>query len=435
MKQLHSRLIALLIAPLLLVALPATAQVQDSVSEDARWMAWMGCWEAADTYGQDEMALLVCFSPLADRGGVEVRTLADGEVVAVEQIVADGSPVPAEDGGCTGSRWAEWSSDGHRAFISSDLACGEGVHRTTTGVMALTDEGREWLEIHAVRSGDREAVLGVRRFTPASARALGAQGVEPAVQDRDLAIQTARTAKSGPLDHDDVVELVDRTGADVTRALIAEMGQPFQLSASIARDLRDRGVPADVLDVMVAVSHPERFAIAGGSWEAAEQAAHRPQGRAGAPWPATRRVVGYSPFAADRYLYNRYYGMYGYSSWNPYFGGGFRGGGGYWPGRVVIVQPEVIDRRRGILDPESGYVGPRGAGSDRGAVQRGARRGNQSGAATNRPPRNSNNPAASSRPPNTRPSPQGARSSGSAGSSSKDERRARPRNRGGGGGG
>ncbi len=434
MRNLHPRLTALLIVPLLAVAAPAAAQAQDSAAEDSRWMAWMGCWEAADAQGQDENALLVCFSPLADRGGVEVRTLVDGDVVAVEEIVADGAPVPAEDGGCTGDRWAEWSADGHRVFIGSDLACGEGVHRSTSGVMALTDEGREWLEIHAVRSGDREPVLGVRSFVPASTRTLEAQGVEPAVRDRDLAIQTARTAKSGPLDHDDVVELVDRTGADVTRALIAEMGQPFQLSASVARDLRDRGVPADVLDVMVAVSHPERFDIAGGSWEASEHAAQQ-QARAVAPWPATRRVVGYSPFAGDWYLHSRYYGMYGYSSWNPYFGPGFRGGGGYWPGRVIIVRPEVIDRRRGILDPESGYVRPGSSGSDRSATQRGARSGNQSGSAANRTPRNTNNPAASSRPSNTRPSPQGARSSGSSGSSSSDERRARPRNQGSGGGG
>ena len=432
MRHLHPRLTALLIVPLLAMAVPAAAQAQDSVAEDSRWMAWMGCWEVADAQGQDEKALLVCFSPLTDRGGVEVQTLVAGDVVAVEEIVADGAPVPAEDGGCTGDRWAEWSADGHRIFIGSDLACGEGVHRATSGVMALADEGREWLEVHAVRSGDREPVLGVRSFVPASTETLEAQGVEPSARGRDLAIQTARAAKSGPLDHDHVVELVEHTGADVTRALIAEMGQPFHLSASVARELRDRGVSADVLDVMVAVSHPDRFAIVGGSWEAAQNVTPRAQPRASRS--TSRRIVAYShPYYGNRYFSHRYNRPYAYSYWNPYFGPGYRFGGGYWPGRVVIIRPEVIDRRRGVLDPESGYVRPGNSSSNRGAVQRGARPGNQQGAATNRPTRNTN-PSATSRPSSTRPSPQGARSSGSAGSSSSDERRARPRNRGGGGG-
>jgi hypothetical protein len=428
MKTPRYALPALLALPVFLLGAPAMAQEQSTGMEDSRWLAWMGCWEATDA-GDEEDPLLVCFDALPDGAGVEIRTLAGGEVLAVEEIVADGHPTPAEDGGCMGERTAHWSQDDARIFLGSELHCGEGVTRTTSGIMALARDGTEWLEIHAVQSGDREPILGVRRFAPASPRTLEAQGVEPTTRNQDLAIRTARSVKAAPLELNDVVEMVAKAGAPVARALIAEMGEPFPLTADAARELNRQGVPSDVLDVMVAVTYPERFEIAGASWEAQEYTPQvDQQARAVAPWGATRTIrpvySPWSPFPMGYYSRGTYF--YGSSYWDPYWGGY----GSWGPGRIVVVQPEVRDRRSSV-NPNTGYTRP--GSSPRTATPRSGQAGSQtpqSRPSTTRTPRGSQ-PSASSRPTRTQATPQGARSSGS----SDDRRRAQPRNRGSGGGG
>lgn len=427
MKTLLPLLIGALALPVMALSTPGTAQAMVQSQQSSDWTAWYGCWEASDTVDADE-SFLVCFEPLADGSGVEIRTVVEGEVVAVEQIVADGVPVPAEDGGCVGERSASWSADGHRVFVGSELVCGEGVTRRTSGVMALTRDGREWLEIHAVEAGDRDAALGVRRFVPAAPSTVAEYGIEPADRELGLAVRTARSARSAPLTPDAVAEVVEVAGAPVARALITELGHPFAMSTAMARDLLSRGVPADVLDVMVAVSYPERFEIAGTSWEATEQERTIPtrQARAVAPWPDRYAYApwGYSPWRSSWYggfHYDPFHFGYGQYAWGP---GSWRGFG---PGRVIIVQPEVRDRRTSILDPSRGYSP--GTSSDRSAVQRGTPSTNRtpvSQPASTRTPRDT--PAASTSPP--RVTPQGATTSGSSGS----DRRARPRTSGGGGG-
>ena len=426
MKTFIPLLAGALAVPVLALSVPGSAQAlnMEDPGPTSDWTAWYGCWEASDTVDADE-SFLVCFEPLADGAGVEIRTVVEGEVVAVEQIVADGLPVPAEDGGCVGERFASWSADGHRVFVGSELICGEGVTRRTSGVMALTADGREWLEIHAVEAGDRDAALGVRRFVPASPATVAEFGIEAADRERGLAVRTARSAHSAPLTGDAVVEVVEVAGAPVARALITELGHPFTMSTAMARDLLARGVTADVLDVMVAVTYPERFQIAGTSWEAAEQertvaTRQTRQARVVAPWPDR---YAYAPWGYSPWRHSWYYGSaFGY---NPYaWGGGYWGGFG--PGRVIVVQPEVRDRRRSILDPNRGYSS--GASSDRSATQRGTPSTNRAPAsqpASTRTPRDT--PAASPAP---RVTPRGAASSGSSGS----DRRARPRTSGGGGG-
>ncbi len=422
MKTFAPLSVGALALPLLFLFPPAPAHAAGPPSDDSLsdWTAWYGCWEAADSMGE-EGSFLVCFDPLTDGSGVEIRTIVEGEVAAVERIVADGVPVPAEDGGCVGERFASWSQDGHRVFVGSELVCGEGVIRRTSGVMALTRDGNEWLEIHAVEAGEREPALGVRRFVPASPSTVAEQGIDPADRGLGLAVRTARSTHSGPLTDAAVVEVVEVAGAPVARALITELGHPFEISTAVARDLLAQGVPSDVLDVMVAVTYPERFEIAGSSWEAAEQVrVEAPRtARAVSPWPDR---YAYAPWGYSPWRHSWYYGStFGYSPFG--WGGGYWGGFG--PGRVIIVQPEVRDRRTSILDPRRGYVP--GAESDRSAVRRGT-------PSTTRTP--SPQPAASPSSPRSTPAgstaprvtPQGA-SSGSSGS----DRRARPRSSGGGG--
>jgi len=407
---------SLLVLPLILLAGPLAAmEAPDGEREqDTRWLAWLGCWEDAE--GDD--GLLVCFYPLSGVDGVEIRTYLDDEMLAVEDVVADGRAVPVTEGGCEGTRTARWSEDGARVFITSELRCGEGVTRTTSGVMALSDRGRELLEIHASGATGHDPVVGARKFIPASRSSLETAGVEAPARDRHLAVQTARSVVSAPLDPGDVVEAVDIVGGDVTRALIAEIGAPFALSASLARDLARQGVPGDVLDVMVAVSHPERFDVEGTTWEASEAPPVRAAdyGTRAAPWSTRRRApihIGYGFY--DPFFFGS--GFYGPGWYYPGFVGG------PFPGRVIVVQPRVRDRQARV-SPNSGYTRP--TVSDRSAVRRDGGTARAQPAAppstTRTPIRSGDRPSATSRPTTTRVTPQGTRTN-----RTNTERRARPR--------
>lgn len=335
---------------LLLLALPASATNAPGEREegDAGWLAWYGCWMAQDGFDEEE-PLFVCFEPLAGEDGVEIHTWIGSEVAGVEIIRADGSAAAIAEGGCAGDRTASFSEDGSRVFIRSLMECGEGVTRSTSGVMAMLPDGPRWIEIHGVSSGGQEPVLGVQTFIPAPRSNLAAHGIEIPAQDRSLAIQTARASTARLLDAAGVAELVDEVGAGVTRALVAEAGNPFHLDTRTVRNLRDRGVPPDVIDVMVAVTYPDRFEVAGASHAAARMptmvSGAGTQRTAAPSWgrrPGPRAGV-YSSFGYPYYYSSR--SAWGYDPWL----------GGLWRSpRMIIVQPVVRDRR-GSVDPTTGY--------------------------------------------------------------------------------
>jgi hypothetical protein len=340
---------------------PGTVALQGAApqaQEDSRWLPWLGCWEPAGETPEDGAEILVCVQPVA--GGVEISTLADGEVMGVERIQADGAAQPAAEGGCEGTREARWSADSRRVYVLSDLRCAEGVHRTTSGVFSITGGGENWTEIHAVRSGDRQPVLAVRSFHPASPATLARHDhtLSPELDHRDLAIRTARMAAASALDVEDVQEAVDLAGAELASALVVEMGYGFDLDAATLRALSEQGMPADVMDMMVAVTWPERFQIEAGHPELEVQTAARDDRRRYRPWPGSVVGLGYgrsfrSCGIGARFCYDPFYhGLYSFGS--P-FGAGYWGPG-FFPGgvRYVYVTPPQV-RDRGRVSP-AGYT-------------------------------------------------------------------------------
>src|SRR5574342_366011 len=103
---------------------PAAAQ---TVQPDPRWLAYLGCWESSVVAGQ-----WVCVTPAAEGAGVDLVTVADGEVAARERIAATGEPLSSTQAGCRGSEAAEWSSQGQRVFVRGEVDCA-GAHRATSG--------------------------------------------------------------------------------------------------------------------------------------------------------------------------------------------------------------------------------------------------------------------------------------------------------------
>jgi hypothetical protein len=324
------------------------------------------------------------------------------------------------------------------------MECAEGLVRVTRGSMSFLPGGTNWSEVQSVAAGDQPPIVGIRTFTLASPADLSSQGIPDPSSGSELAVRTAREFAGGPLRPEAVVELVERSGPAATSALLVQRGERFGLDTETLRALSARGVPGEVLDVMVAVTYPERFEVSGGG-DVEEVRPDERQVASARTYPPSRAFRGYSPwrFGMDLYFdpfYGRWYPRYGYYGYGYGYGGfGFLNGYGPYgaygpfgpygyysrPGIIVIDQPEV--RPRSTLSREGGVVRPDGQDGSGTAVRRGSGGGSdnslsRSGGVN----RSGNSGSGSSSPPRAS---SGSSSSGSSGSgdASSDARRARPR--------
>jgi len=360
----------------------AQAPAQAQAAEDLRWLPWLGCWEPTDELATEGSEFLVCITP--DRDGVRVETLVDGESMGAEFLAGDGSRQDASEGGCEGTRQARFADDGRRLFVLSDLECGLDARRTTRGVFAMGSDGFEWIEIQSISAGEGDTpFLSVRRFQVASRATLARhERAEPAT-DRGLAIETARRSAARAMTAGALAEASDIAGPAVTAALVAEMGQPFDLDARALRDYRNQGVAPEVLDMMIAMTWPDRFQVGvDGSVDAVAMERTR-DARYDDRYDARYATRGYSSFyctgwlgrcsRVDAWMAYRYGGFglgYGYGP----IGYGYRPYGWYTGPRYIVIDPGSVQfRQRGTMTSD-GYRPPSGSGTTqaRPAAARGA---------------------------------------------------------------
>ncbi len=404
------------------------AESSSARAQDSLWLPWIGCWEgAAEVGGNETEPFIVCFRPNADEGGVDVLTYTDGELIALEQMFADDQARPLSEGGCEGSRTAGWSVDRSRVFLVSELQCGESVTRTTRGVLSMLPGGDGWVEIQAVHAGDERPVIGIRTFLPADESTLASNRIPDPAEGRELAVSTARAQTGGALTPANLVETVERAGAGVASALLVERGEPLGLEAETLKALSRDGVPGEVLDVMVAMTYPERFEISGSGGEVDPEIRADADSRAYRDGRQRRSFGGYSPWGLG---YNMYldpfwssgygfgYGGFGYSRYG-YGGYGYGGYGSsiYNSPRLIFIQSPTVANRRPTLSRNRGAV----AGGDAGARPSGR------SPSASRAPSSRSGSRAAPQPSSSRGGSRAAPRPSSSSGGSDGGRRARPR--------
>lgn len=239
----------------ILTVLPAAAGAQDLA--DPRWNGWLGCWELViegarqaapafiePTRGAPDAPAAsrpeVCVQPAP--GGATFTTRVGPQVLVQETVVADGQDHALSDDECTGTRRAEWSHDGLSLYSSADLACaGDADRRRVSGLATLGLNGT-WTDIQAVSVGDQETVR-VRRYRQAS------------IADR------TRRGRARTLTLEDIQEASAKVSPAALEAALVETGSSFTLSGERLLALEQAGVAPSVIDLMVALSYPERFAV------------------------------------------------------------------------------------------------------------------------------------------------------------------------------
>jgi hypothetical protein len=313
-------------------AVPAPAgQPAPAADVDSRWVPWLGCWRPdVPTIGGDAR---VCFVP-GERGAVRRLTIADGQVVAEEQVVAGGGARPVEDRDCRGTEAARWLGAKPRLVRESALTCGKDAPRTVTGLSFLV-RASVWAEAQAV-DADGTRRVRLQRFRRAADQQLPGAVAAPRMAGRPAAPAAGADPYAWTID--DVIETSGQVPPEVLQAALSELNAPFPLSAKALVALDEAGVPASVIDLMVALSNPRKFVV------------HRADGTspewsdALAAWPGFEESL----FDAIRYagymvpgLYDPLYGYWDYwgacagpwSYWGSCAGhGSYYSGypGGYW---------------------------------------------------------------------------------------------------------
>lgn len=356
-------MITTLAAGVALALLAAPVQGQDT---DARWVPFVGCWEAVGA--EDEIGLL-CFSPVT--GGVELTNIVNGEISSTERLVADGSPRPIAAQGCEGWEAVEFSEDGRRAFTRTEFTCEGGEARTGTGVMALTAPNF-WVDVRELEV-EGETVAWVQEYTLADADRLAEEGVDDPAADMRMAVRSARMAAASPIAIDDVEEATRRMGDQAVETWVVAQRDDLDVDADDLVRLDEAGVSDRVIDAVVAVSHPEHFVAAAGSEVEAVEGGPRPT--------HYRGYMGFNPWFGPGWGYRYGFGAYGYSPfygfgyspfyglrYSPWYGYGYGGYGyGYRPGVVIIERRD----NGGRIYRGSGYRSRGGTPSGRTARTRG----------------------------------------------------------------
>jgi hypothetical protein len=366
---------------------------------DSRWLPWLGCWQPVDQVGDH----LLCIRPLADDAGVEMVTYSEGRIVSQETVRADGDQRSLRREGCNGWESGSFSEDTRRVYLRSEFACEGDVRRTSSGLISMMSP-RTWMDVQVVGVGGRNGVR-VARYELAAPDRVAAAGIEPIGEDRAMAINAARTAASGSIGIEDIIDASAHAAPEAVEAWVVERGDRVRLDADKLVQMANAGVPESVIDLVIAVSYPNRFAV---DLDSREGELLAPEGRTGDP-----DVYAYPGYVDPFYWDPFRYGGYGwYSPW------GYRGGGRgyYYPPIVVVPSPG-----EGEADPPGRVV--KGRGYKRG----GSRTVSEpaAGESYRAPPSASSRPDAGSVKPG---SSTGSSSTGKAGSSGSSEpRKAKPR--------
>lgn len=379
----------LLTAGLALVAFaPSPARAQEQF--DARWMPWLGCWES-DQAPADET--LLCFRPQG--AGVELLTIEDGAVATRETLRADGIGRAVEEEGCSGEETVAFSSDSRRIYLHSNQTCEGGTERSASGIIAMISPD-QWLDVKSVDVAG-EKMGWVRGYRTAPAARLADLDLGDLTGGRDLAVRSARVSAARAPDVESVIEASASVGPEAVKTWVAEANEPFDLDSHQLIRLADGGVSPDVIDVMVAVTYPDKFDIGTDADVGMRSRSGVRRGVLGVgdDYYGTRsRYRGLNPFFWDPFYSLYGYGYspygYGYGGYGGYYGGYYGGGyyGGYRP-TVVIVEPRDDAGGRAIWGrgyTRSGSSGSTGrSATPRGSTPRSTSQG-QAGKASSSPP-------------------------------------------------
>ena len=361
MKTTFSGLFALL---LLLLLVPGTSVAQtDAKTADAAILPWLGTWTAMDETPVPVTTVLE-IRPGADGKGFDITTINADQPVS-ENIIPDGISRPVESDACTGTRTYQWEKQAGILLGTSEVSCrGETYNIVTLKMMSAAER---MADILLIKTPDQNR-LAVRRF----AFEKGLPSATDFFSGQESLL--LRTALAAPWDLDKIINLSKTVDTAVLEAALLEKNLQVNLDAKSLRKMKSAGTPDSIIDLLVALSAPDKFRIEKNDLIAVEAASPRRQYSEGYSYPY---MMG-PPYYYGYYPWSYYWGYYSPFWWgypiymypNYIVGGGGSGGSGEGGGGGTGGRPS--DYSEGRLSSGSGYVQvtPRDTGHQ--AVPRGS---------------------------------------------------------------
>lgn len=369
--QNRSSLLASAVAVALFAGLPGAVSAQDA---NDRWLAWMGCWQPTQqSTAEGAPEAMLCFQPTNASDAVEMLSIEDGEIAERGTVVANGSRTDATLEGCTGSETGQFASRPGRVYLSAEYVCDGGIERSTSGMLAMVS-AEQFIDVKVV-TVDGEKLTWITRYRLATQDAADAVGLGSIASDQSMAVRSARVAGTARPGVEDVIEASQYVDDDGVQAWLAERNIPLMVDSDRLIQLAEAGVSEDVIDMVVAVSFPERFAV--------DREAERYAGGYGRGLGGFGGGLGYydpfygslffSPFG---YGYGYGYDRYGYGYGGRYYGptiirvdnrdngGQVIAGQGYRRGSGTSSSPRV--RQPTSSSRGGSSVGTRSSGGSRG---------------------------------------------------------------------
>ena len=292
------------------VTAPALAS-QAAASTDARWTAWLGCWQQLEETVRDQnlvdagpgtavptAGVVVCVTPAEDPAAVTLSTIVEKQSALEETVFADGTNRAIDEPGCKGSQRARWSENGIRLFARADLSCTDGTKRTISGLTTMAP-GPVWVEIQVVNTEGRESIR-VRRYRRSPDQTYVGSRLSRD-QIATAAAAAARQARAFSLE--EVKEASAKVTPSTVEAALIETRAQFPLNAKRLQDLDAAGVPDRVLDLMIALSFPNKFVV--------ERRTSSSMFTSGGGYPIGG--MGWLDMGYDLFPY--YYAPFGYGMW------------------------------------------------------------------------------------------------------------------------
>ncbi len=344
---------------------------------DVRWLPLIGSWRlTSNTINTMQTPLkeeyLLTIHPGDDGNSVTIESTRNQAPMFEERIEADGLRHPLDKDGCTGWYSYTWSDNGTRLLFNGESSCADNLSQKISGI-SLIDTIGDYVDIKLLKSGNEKAVT-IRRYLKTDID-IGAPA--PLILSKAF---KGRIAVGKKFSIDEVIELSNKLEPELLETALVEMNNSFPINSKQLIRLSNANVPSQVVDLMVALSFPEKFTVEKSTplWVEASPdftASHNQWPLY--PWYRTTSAYffhGYHYWDWDRYLRFGWYpsnygfGWYPYDyvvGWYPYnfYGYGYPhsgGSGGNNSGRLVSGQGyiSVSPRNSGF---QRRYAQPRNA--------------------------------------------------------------------------
>jgi hypothetical protein len=181
--------------------------------------------------------------------------------------------------------------------------------------MSFIDDSGEWLDIQLLKSGKEKAIT-IRRYRNVD------NGTVTLGRINATQARMSRISAGTGFSVSEIIELSGKVEPEVLEAALTEIRKPFPINSKQLVRLADAKVPSPIVDLMVALSFPDKFTVERATISPVQVVASRQT----YPYPPPPPPYRYWPY--DHPLYPWYWESSIYSTYYDYWYLGWNG----WPG-------------------------------------------------------------------------------------------------------